>query len=237
MKIIVRFLPLAIALLLLALILRVSLDRVVITPREQPQNRVPAGEIRGPITIGQTFAAPNNGLYRIDVMMATYARQNTQDVIFHLRQSPEEEVDLAQIVINASEIEDNTLRPFIFDPIPYSAGRSYYFFFESPLSVSGDAVTVWGHFEDQYPNGQGFRNHQHSAGDLTFLSYYRPGLLEKADILLDRLAENKPLFWGDKRFYALLGLLYLSVFAFFWVEVAGHLADHEKDEHDDSDRV
>jgi len=198
---------------------------------------VPAGEIRGPITIGQTFTAPYNGLYHIDVMMATYARQNTQDVIFHLRQSPEEEVDLVEIVVNASEIEDNTFRPFTFDPIRDSAGRSYYFFFESPLSVPGDAVTIWGCFADKYPNGQGVRNHRPGAGDLTFLTHYRPGLLEKAGILLDRLAEKKPLFWGDRRFYAVLGLLYLSLFAFFWVAVAGQLTDHEKDEHDDSDRV
>lgn len=237
MKIKVWFLSLAITFLLLALILRVSLDQLVITPEEQRQNRVPAGEIRGTITIGQTFTAPYNGLHRIDVMMATYARQNTQDVIFHLWQSPEEEVDLVEIVVKASEIEDNTFRPFIFDPIRDSAGRSYYFFFESPLSVPDDAVTIWGSFEDRYPNGQDFRNHQRGAGDLTFLTYYRPGLLERADILLDRLAENKPLFWGDRRFYALLGLLYLSVFAFFWVAVAGQLADHEKDEHHDSDRV
>lgn len=224
-------------LLLLAVILRFSLDRIVITPEEQTLNRVLAGEIRGTITIGQTFTAPYNGLYRIDVMMATYARQNTQDVIFHLRESPEEEVDLAKIVVNASELEDNTFWPFTLDPIRDSAGRSYYFFFESPQSVPGDAVTIWGLFEDTYPDGQGFRNHRGGAGDLSFLTYYRPSLLEKADILLDRLAANKPLFWGDRRFYLLLALLYLSLFAFFWVAVAGQLAGHEKDEHNDSDRV
>jgi hypothetical protein len=237
MKTKVLFLSLAIMLLLLALILRASLDRLVITPEEQLQNRMVAGQIRGPITIGQTFTAPYNGLYRIDVMMATYARQNSQDVIFHLRKGPGEEVDLAEIVVNASEIEDNTFRPFTFDPIRHSAGRTYYFFFESSLSVPGDAVTIWGCSEDMYPNGQGFRNHRRGAGDLTFLTYYRPGSLGKASILLDRLAENKPLFWGDKRFYALLGLIYLSLFALFWVTVAGQLADHEGDEHDDSDRV
>lgn len=237
MKTKIWFLSLAIALLLLALILRVSLDRLVIAPEGQPQNRVLAGEIRDSITIGQTFTAPYNGLYRIDVLIATHARQNTQDLIFHLRKGPEEEVDLAEIVVNASEIEDNTFRPFIFDPIRDSAGRTYYFFFESPLSAPGDAVTIWGCFEDAYPNGQGFRNHRPGAGDLSFLTYYRPGSLGKTGILLDRLAENKPLFWGDKRFYALLGVLYLSLFAFFWAAVAGQLADHERDEHDDSDRV
>lgn len=229
--------PLAMTLLLLALILGVSLNRLVITPEEQLRNHVLAGEIRGPITIGQTFTAPYNGLCRIDVMMATYARQNTRDVIFHLRQSPEEVVDLVEIVVIASEIEDNTFRPFTFDPIRDSAGRSYYFYLESPLSVPGDALTVWGCFEDTYPDGQGFRNHRRGAGDLAFLTHYQPSLLEKAGILLDRLAENKPLFWGDRRFYAMLGLLYLSLFAFFWVAVAGQLAGHEKDERDDSDRV
>lgn len=39
--------------------------------------------------------------------------------------------------------------------------------------------------------------------------------LEAAGLLLDRLAENKPLLWGSKRFYALLSSLYLMLFGLF----------------------
>lgn len=33
--------------------------------------------------------------------------------------------------------------------------------------------------------------------------------------LLDRLAEDKPSIWGDKRFYVLLGLIYLTLLGLF----------------------
>lgn len=214
-------LPLVVGALGFLLILGFSLDRIEVEPVGQPTAGTPAGEIHGSIAIGQIFRAPHNGLYRVDVLMATYARENTQDVIFHLRSAPEAEVDLVRIVVNASEIEDNAFHSFTFDPIRDSVGKSYYFFFESPSSVPGDAVTVWGRFEDvYYDDGRAFRNHRPSTGALAFLTYCRPSLLDRGNILLERLTENKPLFWGDKRFYVLLGLLYLALLSIFFTQIA-----------------
>ncbi len=221
----------------LLLITRSSLERIDFQTEGQLESGARAGEIRGPITIGQTFTAPYNGLYRIDVLMATYARENTKDVIFHLRSDRESESDLFQININGREIEDDRFRSFRFSPIGDSEGKSYYFFFDSPESVPGDAVTVWGTTKDTYAEGQAFRNHRPGQGDLTFLTYYKPGFMEKVSILLDRLAQNKPLFWGDKRFYLLLALLYLSLFGLFWVTVIGRLASEKKGGDGDRDRV
>lgn len=197
-----------------------SLGRFNVGPVGQPIADTPAGEIRGSITIGQLFTAPYNGLYRIDVSMATYARENTHDVFFHLRSSPQAEHDLVTITVNAREIEDNQFRPCIFEPIRDSAGKSYYFFFDSPDSLPGDAITVWGTIKELYPEGQLYRNHQAAGGDLVFLIYYRPSTLDKVDILLDRLTANKPLFWGDRRFYLLLALLCMALLALFVVEIA-----------------
>ncbi len=223
--------------LALLLITRSSLERINIEPEGQPESDTPAGEIRGSITTGQTFTAPYNGLYRIDVLMATYARENTEDVIFHLRSNRESESDLVQISVNGREIEDNQFRSFTFNPIRDSGRKSYYFFFDSPESVPGDAVTVWGTEKNLYAGGQAFRNHRPGQGDLTFLTYYQPGFIDKVNILFDRLAQNKPLFWGDKRFYLLLALLYFSLFGLFWVTVIGHLASEKKGGNGDHDRV
>lgn len=224
--------------LVLLLITRFSLERISIEPEGQLERDTQAGEIRGSITIGQTFTAPYDGLCRIDVLMATYARENTEDVIFHLRSNRESESDLVQININGREIEDTQFRSFTFNPIRDSEGKSYYFFFDSPESVPGDAVTVWGTKKDLYAGGRAFRNHRPGQGDLTFLTYYQPSSVDKVRILLDRLAQNKPLFWGDKRFYILLALLYLSLFGLFWVSVAAHVAtEKKKGGNGDRDRV
>jgi len=220
-------------LLALLLIGWASLGKFTVGPTGQPIADTPAGEIYGSITIGQLFTAPYNGLYRIDVLMATYARQNTHDVIFHLRTSPQEERDLVTITLNAREIEDNQFRSFTFAPLRNSAGESYYFLFDSPDSEPGDAITVWGTIKNLYPEGQPFRNHRARGGDLVFLTYYQPGTLEKVDILLDRLAANKPLFWGDKRFYLLLALLYTVLLSLFVVQVIKISSTEEKDSDDE----
>lgn len=211
-------------LLALLLIGIAFLERLAVGPIDQPIAETPAGEIYGSITVGQLFTAPYNSLYRIDVSMATYARENSHEVIFHLRNSPQAENDLVKITVNAGEIEDNRFRPFIFDPIHDSAGKSYYFFFDSPDSLPGDAITVWQTMKNLYSEGQAFRDHQATQGDLAFRTYYltdyQPSLLAKIDTLLDRLTANKPLFLGDRRFYLLLGFLYMALLIFLIVHIA-----------------
>jgi hypothetical protein len=220
-------------LLALLLIGGVSLEKFAVGPVGQRINDTPAGEIRGSITIGQLFTAHYNGLYRIDALMATYARENTHDVTFHLRSSPQADNDLVNLTVNAREIEDNQFRTFIFEPFRDSAGKSYYFFFDSPDSEPGDAVTVWGTIKDLYPEGRPFRNHRKAGGDLVFLTYYRPSVLDKFDILLDRLTANKPLFWGDRRFYLLLALLYMALLSLFLLQMTKISPTEEKGSDDE----
>ena len=49
----------------------------------QKVSNFPVGEIIKGIEIGQTFYCNNDNLARIEVMLATWARENHQDVIFH----------------------------------------------------------------------------------------------------------------------------------------------------------
>ncbi len=139
---------------------------------------VPAGEIYGPIKIGQTFVSPTNGLYRIDLLLATYARKNDRDVIFHLRNTPEGE-DLVTVRLNASEVEDNSFYRFEFPPIANSAGQSFYFFLESPDSEPGNAITIWGVVRNVYNEGKGYRNHRPTGGELAFRVYAEKALWER----------------------------------------------------------
>lgn len=153
----------------------------------QERAGVVGGEIYGPIAMGQSFICPRNGLYRIDILLATYNRRNDRDVIFHLRHAPEGD-DLVTIGFNASEVEDNAFFPFTFPAIPDSRGQEFYLFLESPDSEPGNAITLWGVTENVYPEGRSYRKHRPAGGEVAFRIYakgYSP-----LDRVSDFLAQN-----------------------------------------------
>jgi len=113
----------------------------VVTAQDQYAN-VPVGEIYGTHTVGQSFVGRWGGLNGVEIFMATYARQNTHPLIFHLRESPDSTTDLATATISGSAIADNAFQSFQFPPLNNSAGRRYYILLESPTSEPGDAVTL-----------------------------------------------------------------------------------------------
>jgi len=148
---------------------------------------VAAGEIYGALKIGQSFVSPDNGLYRIDLLLATYARENDREVIFRLRRTPEGE-DLATIRFNASEVRDNSFYRLDFPPISDSAGESFYFFLESPDSEPGNAITIWGITRNVYDEGRAYRNHRPAGGEVAFRAYTEGGSLWKG--VVDYVTNN-----------------------------------------------
>ena len=119
----------------------------------------PVGEIFGNISAGQTFVCHHQNLYAIEIMLATYGRINTEDLIIHLRNSPSS-MDLATIKVNNAEIPNNQYYRFNFPAITDSKDKSYYFFLESPNSEIGNAITIWSNTEDAYENGSAYKNHE-----------------------------------------------------------------------------
>ena len=105
-------------------------------------------------------------------MLATYARENHQDIIFHLKESPSDEKDIYTETFNASSMVDNAYRTFSFPPIPDSKGKMLFFSFESPQSRMGDAITIWSTDKDTYKEGALIRNGKKSDGDLRFITYF-----------------------------------------------------------------
>lgn len=173
-------------------------------------------EIKGDLTIGQTFLAPMDDLQRIDVILRTYGRKNTQDVTFFLKQSPDSAEVIYQETFNASEVKNNQWRTFEFPPISDSAGKTFFFYFASADSTVGNAITVGGADGDYYNGGIVYVGPTPAEGDLAFRTYYGLSPKEKLSILGQRLVEDKPSIWGDIRFYILLlalyGLISLRVF-------------------------
>jgi len=100
------------------------------------------GELKGDLEVGQIVPVLDDGWSAIEIGMATFSsRNNTQDVILHVRESIDGE-DLRTVKVNASVIVDSSYHRFDFEPIEDSAGKEYYVLLSSPTSTDGDAVTI-----------------------------------------------------------------------------------------------
>jgi hypothetical protein len=169
----------------------------------------PVGELTAGRTIGQTFTAEADGLYRLDVQLATYGRDNSGRVRFHLRQSPAAGEDIASVEFDAADVVDDADRPFLFPRQAHSAGRAYYFFFDTPDGQPGQAITVRGVVSgpDRYPGGGLLIDGQPVAGgDLTFIPYFDGGL----PLLLKRFATFQPSFYSPSFFAVSIPLAGIS---------------------------
>lgn len=101
------------------------------------------GEITGGMEVGQTVVPASNNWSEIEIGMATFSsRNNTKDIIFHVRERIDSDQDIRTVVVNAGDILDSEWQRFKFEPIPDSQGQEYYIAVTSPDSVIGDAVTI-----------------------------------------------------------------------------------------------
>jgi hypothetical protein len=156
----------------------------------QREYTTPIGEIHGSTTGGQTFTSKQSNLSAIEINMATYARRNTHEVIFHLRSSPNSTVDIVTIRVNAAKIADNKFHRFSFSPISDSENKPYYFFIESPNSAPGNAITIWYCTEDVYNAGSAYKNHEPMEGDLSFRTYYESDIPNVVLSFLHRMQQD-----------------------------------------------
>jgi hypothetical protein len=178
-------------------------------------------ELHGPLQVGQSLVAPRPGLCRVALLLARKGRTNRSPVVFHLREGAEATADLATVTIHASDLEDVTTmvrRPYVyqsfsFSPISDSAGKTFYFWIESPQSLADDPVLIRYQAGDVYPEGAMSIDGSAISGDLAFKAYYAKGFLSNVALLLERLVEHKPFPWGSKVFYAAIFVVYLMLFA------------------------
>ena len=126
------------------------------------------GEITGGIEVGQTVPVDFADWTAIDIAMATFSsRANTEDVILHVRENMQATEDLRTVVVNARDIDDGGWQRFAFEPIPGSAGKTYYVALSSPTSVPGNAITVRYAAEDIRP-GHLVLQEEAQRGDMAY---------------------------------------------------------------------
>jgi hypothetical protein len=204
----------------LALLGLAILERQDLSPTSQPLFSEMV-EFHGPLKVGQSFVASRPGLCRVALLLARKGQTNRSPVAFHLREGAKVTADLATVTINASHLEDVTTmvrRPYVyqsfsFSPIPDSAGKTFYFWVESPQSPAGDPLLVRYQAGDVYPEGTMSIDGAVISGDLVFKAYYTKGFLGNAALLLERLVEHRPFPWSNKAFYIAIFVVYLALFA------------------------
>jgi hypothetical protein len=165
----------------------------------------PIGEILREQSAGQTFLAPYDGLYRIEVLLADYGRLNSGSVNLRLSSAPGDTVAPILATFSAAAIRGDVWHAVEFDPIPDSAGKTYYFQLDAPEARIGHALTAYISPEDAYPEGTAYRAGQPIAGDLIFKAHFKADVWSAAGLRLMLFKAGKPFPWDHRSLY--VGLL------------------------------
>lgn len=124
------------------------------------------GELVSGREVGQLVPIDFDNWDRIDFAIATYSgRNNTEDVIVHIREDVNATKDIRTIRVNARNISDQDWQAFPFEPITDSKGKTYYIAITSPTSQPGNAVTVRYVQEDVKPGQIVIRNEPLQSGE------------------------------------------------------------------------
>lgn len=137
---------------------------------------VPAGELSGSNTIGQTFVFHFPCLDAIQVRgVVLHSLPSTQDrIVLHLRRA-KDSPDIAVASFPLSEFHNNDFIKFTFPPIQDSQDQTFYFLIDASEALfSPGAISLWASSEDDYPDGAMYLNGSETDRDLAFRAYYQP---------------------------------------------------------------
>ncbi|MBU3956784.1 hypothetical protein KKI19_00685 [Patescibacteria group bacterium] len=158
--------------------------------------------------VGQTFVANKDNLNIIVLDLRNAMLKNEQPIVFHLREMGTDR-DLREIQISGLNVGDPGSVRFQFEPISDSAGKSYYFYLESPSSTVFDAVEIFHSPKDVYSEGEMILNDKSAVGELRFVSYYYPG--SKKNVIRETIKDFTSRLFTDKGFIiSYLFLLFLT---------------------------
>jgi len=99
------------------------------------------GEITNNVIIKQSFKSNHNNLKQINIFLATFARNNTSNLIFQL--FDENNNLVTEENLNTSILKDNNYRTFNFKSIQDSLDKYFTIIISSSNATSGNAVTIW----------------------------------------------------------------------------------------------
>jgi hypothetical protein len=147
----------------------------------------------GTSILGQTFQMDCDGLNRIDVTLGTFNHNHDQPITFYLATDTSAQKILFSETFEGNSVRDYQKRSFSFQPVVDSAGRTFFFFIESPTSTPDNAITARGYSStpiDYYPGGQALTGPpgqlEQLQADFTFKAYCDLTLWEKVQAVFNQ---------------------------------------------------
>jgi hypothetical protein len=125
--------------------------------------------------LGQTFEALSPNLCGVEVLLATFGRENRWPVTFHLTSASDPGRDLICQEIPPSAVKNNAWYGIFFPSLVDSEDQSYYFYFEAPDVPVDEPLALWSSSGDTYPAGTVMLDGQPGNIDLAFKAYICPG--------------------------------------------------------------
>jgi hypothetical protein len=212
-------------LVVLSAIVKASVDGLEVPAWGNPIGGSLSPEVAGGTEIGQVFTAPMPGLYSIELVLDRNTATTPTDVIFHVKADPAATTDIWTAAFSSESVESDEPRRFEFEPMVDSEGQSYYFFVESPASVPGDAIAVRYGAEAELQGATAYHEGLPMPGNLQFKTFYSLRTREKIQVLLARIAEGRPYWFGAAGFYVILAMLYIVVLGVFLLLAARTILD------------
>lgn len=133
------------------------------------------GEVKGDISVGQTFMARKNNLNEIKVRLVNYWNLDSGELILHMREFSKPGEELVRVKSPITDPIINEWLSFSFPPIEDSKGKTYYFHIEAPQPAEEKSFGVWRSTDDRYEGGASYRNDREEEGDLAFIALAKRG--------------------------------------------------------------
>jgi hypothetical protein len=170
-------------------------------------------------SVGQSFQARRNNLYRLDLFVAGKKVPKGGELTLILSDSPTLSPIIRRAAVPGQRIKNNQYLSFVFPRIRESKNKRFYFRL-APKNFEAEGSYVWLYSsEEVYTSGKGFRDGKEIGGDLQFSSFTRTPLLEAGKIVFLRVSENKPFLLKSAGLYLALAALYLFLSALIMVEL------------------
>ena len=166
-----------------------------------------SAELQGSALVCQTFITRYPGLSQIRIRLATFSRDNSGTGVAHLRAAPQDAEDLYTWTIDTSLVQDNAFQAFDLVPPLAGEGQTLSVCLAAPDAEPGNAIGIWGTRQNAYERGTAIPEGMPAAGisDLVFELWYRVPVTRAFPVVANRLAEAKPVWWGQTWFYLGLG--------------------------------
>lgn len=180
------------------------------------------GEITSGRKIEQTFIVSENGLNGVDVLLATYARQNNCNVTIELYDVSNDYLVCTTTVLG-NQIQDNRLYPLRFETISNSKNNMYKIVISTDAQ-SGNGITAWSSFNDSYPEGILCINDKKMEGDISFRICFNEFFLcvkEIKEATLFALVIGISLMLIGYKVYRYKNYIFMFAFAIMFTWLAG----------------